>query len=92
MLSVVLARRGFFVLPRRVVGRIVRIALATAVMGASLWALMQTIAPWLAGSMAERLLAIAAIMAVSLVAYGASTVALGVLDKATIQRLMRRQT
>ncbi|ODS94110.1 MAG: murein biosynthesis integral membrane protein MurJ [Erythrobacter sp. SCN 62-14] len=92
MLSAVLARRGFFRLPPRVVGRIARIVLASAVMGACLWALMQVLEPWLSGAMVMRLAAIGAIMAVSLVAYGASTVALGVLDKATIQRLMRRQT
>lgn len=91
MLSVVLARRGFFRLPPRVVGRLLRIALASAVMGAGLWALMQAVAPWLAGTMVMRLAAIGAIMGVSLVTYGASTVVLGVLDKATIQRLMRRQ-
>jgi putative peptidoglycan lipid II flippase len=92
LLGAVLARRGFFRLPPRVVGRLLRIALATGVMGACLWGLMQVLAPWLAGAMVMRLAAIAAIMAVSLVTYGASTVALGVLDKATIQRLMRRQT
>ena len=92
MLGAVLARRGFFRLPPRVVGRLARIGLASALMGAALWALMQPIAPWLAGTMVMRLAAIGAIMGVSLVTYGASTVALGVLDKATVQRLMRRQT
>jgi putative peptidoglycan lipid II flippase len=92
MLSVVLARRGFFRLPPRVVGRLLRIALASAVMGACLWGLMQVLAPWLAGAMIMRLAAIGAIIGLSLVTYGASTVALGVLDKATVQRLMRRQT
>jgi putative peptidoglycan lipid II flippase len=92
MLSVVLARRGFFRLPPRVVGRLLRIALASAVMGACLWALMQMLAPWLAGAMIMRLAAIGAIIGLSLITYGASTVALGVLDKATVQRLMRRQT
>ena len=36
--------------------------------------------------------AIGAIMGVSLVTYGIATVVFGVLDKATIQRLMRRQS
>ncbi len=92
MLSAVLARRGVFRLPPRVVGRLIRIALASAVMGGALWALMQALDPWLAGAMVMRLLAIAAIISVSLITYGAGTVLLGVLDKATIQRLMRRQT
>jgi putative peptidoglycan lipid II flippase len=92
LLGAVLARRGFFRLPARVVGRIGRIALASGGMGAALVGLMPFITPWLDGPFTARLLAVAAIMAVSLVAYGAGTVLLGVLDKATVQRLMRRQS
>lgn len=92
LLGAILARRGYFRLPARVVGRIGRIALASGVMGAALMALMQVITPWLDGPFTLRLLAIAAILLVSLVTYGAATALLGVLDKATIQRLMRRQT
>lgn len=91
LLGTVLARRGFFRLPARVVGRIGRIALASALMAAALWALMQGITPWLDGPLALRLAAVGAILAVSLVTYGAASVLLGVLDKGTIQRLMRRQ-
>jgi putative peptidoglycan lipid II flippase len=92
LLGGILARRGFFRLPARVLGRIGRIALASALMGAALWALMPVITPWLDGAFAMRLAAIGAIMAVSLATYGAATVLLGVLDKATVQRLMRRQS
>ena len=92
LLGVILARRGFFRLPARVVGRIGRITLAATLMGAALWGLMQVITPWLDGPFTMRLLAVGAIMAVSLVTYGAGTVLLGVLDKATVQRLMRRQS
>lgn len=92
LLGTVLARRGYFRLPARVVGRLARIALAAGVMGAALWALMQAITPWLDGPFALRLAAIGAIIATSLVTYGAATVVLGVLDKATIQRLLRRQS
>jgi putative peptidoglycan lipid II flippase len=92
LLGTILARRGYFRLPARVVGRIGRIALAAGLMGAALVALMQIITPWLDGPFPLRLAAIGAIMAVSLVTYGAGTVLLGVLDKATIQRLMRRQS
>lgn len=91
LLGTVLARRGFFRLPARVLGRIGRIALASALMAAALWGLLKVISPWLDGPFALRLAAIGAIMAVSLVTYGAASVLLGVLDKATIQRLMRRQ-
>jgi putative peptidoglycan lipid II flippase len=92
LLGSILARRGFFRLPPRVVGRIARITVASALMGGALYALMPVITPWLDGPLISRLLAIGAIVAVSLVTYGAATVLLGVLDKATIQRLMRRQS
>ncbi len=92
LLGIILARRGYFRLPPRVLGRIGRIALASALMGAALWGLMQAITPWLDGPFLTRLAAIGAIVAVSFVTYGAGTVLLGVLDKATIQRLLRRQT
>jgi putative peptidoglycan lipid II flippase len=92
LLGAILARRGFFRLPARVLGRIGRITLASGVMGAALWGLMQFITPWFDGPFAMRLAAIGAIMAVSLVTYGAATVLLGVLDKATVQRLLRRQS
>ncbi|MFN3864590.1 MAG: murein biosynthesis integral membrane protein MurJ [Erythrobacter sp.] len=92
LLGGILARRGFFRLPARVLGRIGRIGLASGLMGAALWGLMQVITPWLDGPFAMRLLAVGAILAVSLVTYGAATVLLGVLDKATVQRLMRRQS
>ena len=92
LLGAILARRGFFRLPARVLGRIGRITLASGAMGAALWALMQVISPWLEGPFAMRMLAVGAIMAVSLVTYGAATVLLGVLDKATVQRLLRRQS
>ena len=92
LLGGILARRGFFRLPARVIGRIGRIALASGLMGAALVALMQVVTPWLDGPFTMRLLAVGAILAVSLVTYGAATVLLGVLDKATVQRLLRRQS
>ena len=91
LLATILARRGFFRLPVRVVGRLVRIALASGAMGAALLALMQAITPWLEGALPERLMAIAAIGAVSLATYGTAAAVLGILDKATVQRLMRRE-
>lgn len=92
LLGGILARRGHFRIPARVAGRIGRIALAAALMGAALAGLMQVITPWLDGPFAMRLAAIGAILATSLATYGGATVLLGVLDKATIQRLMRRQS
>ena len=92
LLAVILRTRGHFTLPTRVLGRVLRIALASAVMGAALYALMARIEPWFVGSLSEKALGIAAILAVGALSYGAAAAALGVLDKATVLRLMRRQS
>ncbi|MEM9087049.1 MAG: murein biosynthesis integral membrane protein MurJ [Pseudomonadota bacterium] len=91
LLSFILARRGFFVLTGKVLGRIARIAIAAALMGAALYALMIRIEPWFVGTIAERALGIGAILAVGAVTYGAAGAALGILDKASVMRLLRRQ-
>ncbi len=91
LLGGILARRGFFRLPVRIIGRIARIALASAIMGVALWALMSQIAPWFTGSVGEKAAGLAAIIVVSLFTYGLAGALLGILDKATVLRLMRRQ-
>ena len=73
-------------------GRSGRIAIAAALMGAALYALMMQIEPWFVGTILEKALGIAAILAVGAVTYGAAGAALGILDKASVQRLMRRQS
>lgn len=91
LLGVILKKRDFFTLPARLVGRLARITLAAAIMGAALYALMLVIEPWFIGSALDKTLGILAILGVSAVTYGTATIALGVLDKATLGRLMRRQ-
>lgn len=91
LLGCILAVRGFFRLPVRVVGRLIRIAIAAAIMGGALYALMTQIDPWFVGTILEKIGGIAAILAVGAVSYGAAGAALGILDKATVTRLMRRQ-
>ena len=91
LLYAILARRDFFHLPPRVFWRIVRIVLAALVMGTALWFAMPYGEGWFAGSVAERAAAIAGILTIGLVTFAISAVALRVLDKETIQRLMRRQ-
>ncbi|MEM6474862.1 MAG: murein biosynthesis integral membrane protein MurJ [Pseudomonadota bacterium] len=91
LLGGILHARGFFRLPVSMIGRIVRIAVAAGVMGAALYALMLQIEPWFIGSVGQKALGILAIMAVGAVSYGLAAMALGVLDKATISRLMRGQ-
>jgi putative peptidoglycan lipid II flippase len=92
LLGGILHVRGFFRLPLRLWGRLVRIALASAVMGAALYALMPQIDPWFVGTIAEKAMGIAAILVVGGASYAIGAMLLGVLDKTTVQRLMRRQT
>lgn len=91
LLYLLLARGDRFRLTLRVVGRIARIALAAALMGAALWYLMPYGAPYYAGSVLERVAAIAALVATGAAIYFALAAVLGVLDRATVTRLMRRE-
>ena len=91
LLYLLLARGDRFRLTLRVAGRIARIALAAALMGAALWYLMPYGAPYYAGSVLERVAAIAALVATGAAIYFALAAVLGVLDRATVTRLMRRE-
>ncbi len=92
MLSGILHVRGFYKMPGRIFGRILRIVMAAAAMGASLWWLMTKIEPWFVGTYGQQALGLAAILTTGLLTYATAAIMLGVLDKATLQRLMRRQT
>ena len=59
-------------------------------MGGALYVLMPRIEPWFVGTIAEKAMGIGALVAVGVVTYGAAGAALGILDKATVLRLMRR--
>ncbi|MFN6935454.1 MAG: murein biosynthesis integral membrane protein MurJ, partial [Tsuneonella sp.] len=91
LLLTVLYSRGYFRLPARIVGRIARISVASAVMGAALWFVTAPFDAWFSGSAIERAIAIGAVMATGLVTFALAAMVLGVLDKQTIQRLRRRQ-
>ena len=91
LLYTILVRRDFFRLTPRVAGRIARITLAAVPMGAALWLAMPHGDPYFTGTAPERAGAIAALIVIGALSYGIGALALGVLDKATIQRLMRRQ-
>lgn len=92
LLLTVLGTRGYFRIPKRIVGRIARIAVAAAVMGVALWFVMAPLDAWFSGTAVNRAMALGAVMATGLVTFGLSAAILGVLDKGTIQRLRRRQT
>lgn len=91
LLSSILAKRGFFTLPAHIIGRLLRIALASGLMGAALWFVMNHIEPWFVAGVWDKAMGIIAILAVGGVTYAAAGAALGILDKATVLRLMRRQ-
>jgi len=91
LLGGILQACGYFSLPTKVVARVVRIAMASAIMGAALYALMSEIEPWFIGTILDKALGIGAILGVGAVTYGAAGAALGILDKATVTRLIRRQ-
>ena len=92
LLGSILHVRGFYRMPSRIMGRVFRITLAAAVMGAALWWLMQHIGGWFVGSYGQQALGLSAILAVGIATYAIAAIILGVLDKATRQRLMRRQS
>ena len=92
LLYAVLARRGFFRLQPMILWRLARIALSALAMGVVLWFAMPYGEGLFTGSALERAGAIIGIMLVGLVSFVLAAAALRVLDKATVLRLMRRQT
>lgn len=91
LLYAILARNGHFRMTARVAGRIARIALAALLMGAALWFAMPWGAGYYAGGVLERVGSIAALVALGAAIYFALAALLGVLNRDTIARLMRRE-
>ncbi|RDC60789.1 putative lipid II flippase MurJ [Alteripontixanthobacter maritimus] len=91
LLYFLLARRDLFRLPPRIAGRLARITIAALVMGVALWLLMPLVDPWFTGNVAQKAGGIAAIVSAGLAVFAICALALRVVDKSTIQRLMRRQ-
>ena len=91
LLYAILVRKGYYHLTGLVIGRIARIALATAIMGAALWFAMPMGADWYIGSAIERIGAIAALVAFGGVIFLIAAIALGVLNRETLGQLRRRQ-
>ncbi len=90
LLYAVLSRRGHFTLPARIWNRIARILMAAAIMGGVLYLLMPYGDPYFLGNTLERLGSIAVLILAGGVTYGVAAIALGILDRSTIQRLRRR--
>lgn len=91
LLGGVLHARGYYRMSGQLVSRIARIVLAAAAMGAALYFLMPMIEGWFVSSLQSKAMGLAAILGVSAVSYGVATIVFGVLDKSTVERLLRRQ-
>ncbi len=91
LLYLVLVRKDYFRMTGRVAGRIARIVVAALAMGAVLWFAMPYGAAWYAGGVIERVGSILALVALGGVVYFALAALLGVADRATLNRLMRRE-
>lgn len=92
LLGAILNVRGYYRMTPRLTGRIIRIIAAASFMGLALALLMPVIEHLFLSGAGDKALGIGAIMLVGIVAYALAAFVLGVLDKATILRLMRRQT
>lgn len=90
LLYLILVKRGHFRLPGRVFGRIFRIAIAAAMMGAALYFAMPLGAQWYTGSVTERVLSILALVLGGGAVYFVAAWMLGVLDPSTFQQLRKR--
>jgi len=91
LLYAILARKGWYHLTARVVWRIARIAIAAAVMGAALWHAMPYGTDWYAGTVLERVGAVITLVALGGTVFLIAAIMLGVLNRATVRQLMKRQ-
>ncbi|MFN5780288.1 MAG: polysaccharide biosynthesis C-terminal domain-containing protein, partial [Novosphingobium sp.] len=91
MLYAVLHRRGHYHLTAQVTGRIARIMLAAALMGAALWFALPLAGDAFIGAPLERSVAIGAIVGLGLIVFFGSAWAVGVVNRDTIGQLRRRQ-
>lgn len=91
MLYGILAWKGHFHLTGQVASRIVRIALASAAMGAVLWWLVPLGADWYVGEVLERIVSIAGLVLVGMIVFFGLVIAFGVVNRATIGQLRRRK-
>lgn len=91
LLYTILARKGHYRLTPLVAGRIGRIVLAAAIMGVALWFAMPLGEGWFSGSTGQRASAVVALILAGALVFIAAAWALRVLDRSTIERLIRRQ-
>ncbi|WP_114521539.1 murein biosynthesis integral membrane protein MurJ [Altererythrobacter sp. ZODW24] len=90
LLLLILSRKGYFTMTTRVTGRLMRITIAAAAMGAALYYAMPYGAEFYAGNVIERVASIAALVLIGAIIYFAGAIALGVVNRSTIAQLKRR--
>jgi putative peptidoglycan lipid II flippase len=90
VLALFLVRRGFFQPDRRLGSRCLRMAGASAVMAAGLWAVAQFLHDRFGGPEIERIAALAGLVAVGLLLYGLGAFLLRAIEPAELKALFRR--
>ncbi|PEQ13023.1 murein biosynthesis integral membrane protein MurJ [Novosphingobium sp. PC22D] len=90
-LYAILQKRGWFRFTAKLGSRIARQLVATAAMGAALWALMPTMASRYGGNVFERVWSLGVLCGVGLVVFFAVAYLVGALDKDLIAQLRRRR-
>jgi putative peptidoglycan lipid II flippase len=91
LLYIVLHRRGWFHFTGKLGLRIARQLIATAVMSAVLWWLMDVLSDHFGGSVVERVWSLAALVGTGLAVYGAVGWLVGAVDRSEIEQLLRRR-
>ena len=91
LLYTILSRKGYYHLTARAAGRIARIAIAAAAMGAALWHATPYGVGLYAGTVLERIGAVVALVALGGLVFLIAAVVLGVLNRETVKQLLGRQ-
>jgi len=90
LLARALFRRGFLSLDARLKARLPRIALASLIMGAALWALLRGLLPWFDAGQEWRVAGLAVLVGAGLGIYAVLALILGALRPADLKALRRR--
>ena len=91
LLAAGLHKRGFFTLDQRLLSRLPRILLASAVMGAGLWLGDLLLAAWIVGDFFTRIAGLALLVGGGLALYGALGLLLRVVELSELKALLRRR-
>lgn len=87
-----LHRRGHFRFDLKLLGRVVRQIIASAVMAAVLWYLQAAISHWFTGSIAAKALGIVLLVGTGTAIYGVLALTIGAVDKEDLAILARRRS